>query len=185
MSQSQGGGGNRALGGLAAGYTQSQVDEMKQFNAGLTAAGKTTRPNCGITGGRRSVAIPRSTATKSSHGNASSSVGYDKLGKSIAESSSQIRQSPIIKQTILPRARSPERKLSPVRNTFTQASGKENLVGNGGPDMSGRVLIVSNKSENLSTPWIPSHLQQTSARQTIEEIAKMCGKGTFILPSHF
>ena len=182
MSQFRGsdanGGLDHSLGGLAAGYTQAQVDEMKQFNESLTAAGNKSRPNRGgnRSGTRGKVSAPSSRArvTTSSYGSSGSGIGYGMTGNYVVGPSTP---SPITKHPSPPRGRSPVRKLSPVRNAFPfKAPEKENAPEIRKPDNSGRTIIVSNKSDGPSKPWIPAHLHQTSAHQTIEEIARMCGQ---------
>jgi hypothetical protein len=178
MSHLQGGAANRGLGGLAAGYTQAQIDEVRQFNAGLTAAGNKSRPNRGGTRGRGPAPTPRSRVSTLTHANSGSDIGYVLMGNYVVGSSTT---SPICKHPSPPRGRSPVRKQSPVRTAPTSnefALEKENIPENRISDYSDRTIIISNKSDGLSTPWIPAHLHQTSARQTIEEIARMCGQGT-------
>jgi hypothetical protein len=50
------------------------------------------------------------------------------------------------------------------------------------PTPPGRVRIVTNMTPDDPTkPWIPAHLQQTSCRKTIEEIARMIGLRKFTI----
>lgn len=181
MSHLQGGAANRGLGGLAAGYTQAQIDEMRQFNAGLTAAGNKSRPNRGGNRGgtrdRGPAPTPRSRVSTLTHANSGSGIGYVMVSNYVVGSSTT---SPISKNPSPPRGQSPVRKQSPVRTAPTSkefAPEKQNIPENGIPDYSDRIIIISNKSDGLSKPWIAAHLHQTSARQTIEEIARMCGQG--------
>ncbi|KAF4634316.1 hypothetical protein G7Y89_g3790 [Cudoniella acicularis] len=136
-----------SAGGLALGYTQAQLDEVKAFNAGLTRAGKKSRPNY---------------KQKESYSSAASSVG-DRYHD---EEENNVKQQPLQQQPLEQSMIEQQKQNSPV------ATEKADRIHSWASEVNSSVSKVQSRPQNSS--W-NSPVPDDPRRILVEEFIKSHG----------